>query len=102
MADAAHAIFTRDARRLTGQFFIDDSFLYERDLRDFSRYSVDPPSRLCPISSCQRTACRRPASLWVERRSTSKPLVLSADHIAETDGQGVADQAYKIGDLAQI
>jgi citronellol/citronellal dehydrogenase len=42
IADAAHAIFTTPARELSGKFLIDDTFLYERGMRDFDRYRVDP------------------------------------------------------------
>ena len=42
VADAAHAIFTTPARELTGQFLIDDTLLWERGLRDFDHYRVDP------------------------------------------------------------
>ncbi|MBU3973756.1 MAG: NAD(P)-dependent oxidoreductase [Alphaproteobacteria bacterium] len=48
MADAAHAIFTSPSRELTGRFLIDDSFLYERGVRDFERYSVEPGKPLMP------------------------------------------------------
>ena len=48
MADAAHAIFSKDAREFTGQFLIDDSFLYGEGERDFDRYRVDPTARLMP------------------------------------------------------
>jgi citronellol/citronellal dehydrogenase len=48
MADAAHAIFTSPSRELTGRFLIDDSFLYERDERDFAKYSVEPGKPLMP------------------------------------------------------
>jgi len=48
MADAAHAIFTSPSRELTGRFLIDDSFLYERGVRDFAKYSVDPGKTLMP------------------------------------------------------
>ena len=48
MADAAHAIFTSPARDLTGRFLIDDSFLYEQGVRDFSGYSVEPGKPLMP------------------------------------------------------
>jgi citronellol/citronellal dehydrogenase len=48
MADAAHAIFTSPSRELTGRFLIDDSFLYERGVRDFERYSVEPGKTLMP------------------------------------------------------
>ena len=36
MADAAHAILTRDARTTTGNFFIDDEVLAEAGVTDFS------------------------------------------------------------------
>jgi citronellol/citronellal dehydrogenase len=42
VADAAHVILNRPARECTGQFFIDDSVLYEAGVRDFAPYSVEP------------------------------------------------------------
>jgi citronellol/citronellal dehydrogenase len=42
VADAAHVILSRSARECTGQFFIDDSVLYEAGVRDFEPYSVEP------------------------------------------------------------
>jgi citronellol/citronellal dehydrogenase len=42
LADAAHAIFEKPARSFTGQFLIDDTFLYGEGERDFERYRVDP------------------------------------------------------------
>ena len=48
LADAAHMIFTTPARELTGQFIIDDTFLFERGVRDFDRYRVDPTADLAP------------------------------------------------------
>jgi citronellol/citronellal dehydrogenase len=41
MADAAHAILTRDARGCTGNFFIDDEVLREAGVSDFSIYLHD-------------------------------------------------------------
>lgn len=38
MADAAHAILTRDPRQCTGRFFIDDEVLGASGVTDFSRY----------------------------------------------------------------
>ncbi|MGH8275983.1 MAG: SDR family oxidoreductase, partial [Steroidobacteraceae bacterium] len=46
VADAAHAILNRPARECTGQFFIDDSVLYEAGVRDFAPYSVEPGATL--------------------------------------------------------
>jgi citronellol/citronellal dehydrogenase len=40
MADAAYLIFNRRARECTGQFFIDDTLLYESGVRDFAAYGV--------------------------------------------------------------
>jgi citronellol/citronellal dehydrogenase len=46
MADAAHAIFCKNAREFTGQFVIDDNFLYGEGVRDFDKYRVDPTKPL--------------------------------------------------------
>ena len=48
MADAAHAIFVKNAREFTGNFLIDDSFLYDEGVRDFEPYRVDPTQTLMP------------------------------------------------------
>ena len=48
MADAAYAIFTKPARSFTGNFLIDDSFLYEEGERNFDKYRVDPSLPLNP------------------------------------------------------
>jgi citronellol/citronellal dehydrogenase len=48
MADAAHAIFEKKASEFSGNFLIDDSFLYEEGVRDFDHYRVDPTARLMP------------------------------------------------------
>ena len=46
VADAAYVILNKPARECTGQFFIDDSVLYESGVRDFERYSVEPGATL--------------------------------------------------------
>ncbi|WP_181705804.1 SDR family oxidoreductase [Chthonobacter rhizosphaerae] len=46
IADAAHLIFTKDARAFTGNFLIDDTFLAAHGVTDFDRYRVDPTSAL--------------------------------------------------------
>jgi citronellol/citronellal dehydrogenase len=48
MADAAHAIFEKPAREFTGNFLIDDTFLYGEGVRDFEQYRVDPSRPLMP------------------------------------------------------
>jgi citronellol/citronellal dehydrogenase len=48
MADAAYAIFNKPAREFTGNFLIDDSFLYGEGVRDFEQYRVDPSQPLMP------------------------------------------------------
>jgi citronellol/citronellal dehydrogenase len=46
VADAAHAILTRDSRRCTGNFFIDEEVLAEAGITDLERYAVDPTQPL--------------------------------------------------------
>jgi citronellol/citronellal dehydrogenase len=48
VADAAHAILTRDSRTCTGNFFIDEEILAEEGITDFDRYAVDPGQELLP------------------------------------------------------
>ena len=48
MADAAHAIFEKRARDFSGNFLIDDTFLYGEGERDFDKYRVDPTEPLMP------------------------------------------------------
>ena len=48
LADAAHAIFLKDAKTFTGNFLIDDTFLFSNGVRDFDRYRVDPGVDLEP------------------------------------------------------
>jgi citronellol/citronellal dehydrogenase len=45
MADAAHAVLTRDAKRCTGNFFIDDEVLRESGVADLDRYAVTPGNK---------------------------------------------------------
>ncbi|HEY7642526.1 MAG TPA: NAD(P)-dependent oxidoreductase [Steroidobacteraceae bacterium] len=45
MADAAHAILTRDSRECTGNFFIDDEVLTGAGVKDLDRYAVTPGNR---------------------------------------------------------
>ncbi len=42
MADAAHAVLTRDAKSCSGNFFIDDEVLRSAGVTDLSRYAVTP------------------------------------------------------------
>ncbi len=48
LADAAHAIFLEDPKSFSGNFLIDDTFLYEKGVRDFDRYRVDGSVDLAP------------------------------------------------------
>jgi citronellol/citronellal dehydrogenase len=48
MADAAHAILTRDSRGFTGRFLIDEDVLREAGMRDFTAYAVDPRQKPLP------------------------------------------------------
>ena len=48
VADAAHAILTRDSRCCTGNFYIDEDALREAGVTDFERYAVVPGNPLHP------------------------------------------------------
>ena len=48
MADAAHAILTRDSKDCTGNFFIDDEVLTEAGVTDLDQYAVEPGNELMP------------------------------------------------------
>jgi len=48
LANAAHAIFLRDARQATGNFYMDDEVLAEAGVTDLSRYEVKPGTPLIP------------------------------------------------------
>jgi citronellol/citronellal dehydrogenase len=48
LADAAHMIFLKDVKTFTGNFLIDDTFLFANGVRDFGRYRVDPGVDLEP------------------------------------------------------
>jgi citronellol/citronellal dehydrogenase len=45
MADAAHAILTRESRSCTGNFFIDDEVLTQAGMKDLDQYAVTPGNR---------------------------------------------------------
>jgi citronellol/citronellal dehydrogenase len=49
VADAAYLVFAQSSKAFTGQFLIDDTFLYEAGgVCDFERYRVDPSIDLAP------------------------------------------------------
>lgn len=48
IADAAHALFLKPSRDITGRFLIDDSFLAEQGVTDFTQYRVTPGIPLAP------------------------------------------------------
>ena len=48
LSDAAHLMLTKPSREFTGNFIIDDTFLYEHGVRDFEKYRVDPTRKLFP------------------------------------------------------
>ena len=48
MADAAYAIFNRQARSCSGNFFIDDEVLAAEGVTDFDQYAVSPGTPLMP------------------------------------------------------
>src|SRR5690348_15000047 len=48
VADAAHAVLSRDARGFAGNFLIDEDVLREAGVTDFAAYAVDPSQRPLP------------------------------------------------------
>lgn len=46
VADAAHAILTRDSRTCSGNFFIDEEVLREAGVKDFEQYAMSPGTPL--------------------------------------------------------
>jgi citronellol/citronellal dehydrogenase len=48
LADAAHAILTRDARRTTGNFYLDEDVLAQEGITDLTPYAVKPGITLLP------------------------------------------------------
>ena len=46
MADAAYAVFLRDARNYTGRFLLDEEVLREEGVTDFAGYGYDPDAEL--------------------------------------------------------
>lgn len=48
VADAAHAVLTRDAKTCTGNFFIDDEVLQAEGVSQFDSYAVAPGNPLLP------------------------------------------------------
>ncbi|GAB2664051.1 SDR family oxidoreductase [Arenimonas aestuarii] len=48
MADAAHAVLSRDSWKFSGHFLIDEAVLRETGVTDFGQYAVDPSQPLLP------------------------------------------------------
>ena len=48
MADAAYEIITSNSREVTGNFFIDESLLRERGVKDFKQYAMHTWTPLVP------------------------------------------------------
>jgi citronellol/citronellal dehydrogenase len=46
MADAAYSIVTKDSRTFSGNSLIDEDFLRDEGVLDFSRYAIDPAAEL--------------------------------------------------------
>ncbi|WP_050897222.1 SDR family oxidoreductase [Patulibacter medicamentivorans] len=66
MADAAHAILTRDARQATGNFYLDDEVLWAEGVEDLSGYRTIPgdgPLGLDLFLDEQEIGDRRPVTV---------------------------------------
>ena len=67
MADAAHAIFLRDARRYTGNFVLDDDVLREEGVTDFIPTATIRPPNWRSISLWPPTADRSPDPIFSKK-----------------------------------
>ncbi|MGN7127537.1 SDR family oxidoreductase [Methylorubrum thiocyanatum] len=63
MADAAHAVFLKDAKAFTGRFLIDDTFLAEEGVTEFSKYRVTAGVPLAPDFFVPETSLAPPGAL---------------------------------------
>lgn len=63
MADAAHAVFGKDAKTFSGRFLIDDTFLAEEGVTDFSKYRVTAGVPLAPDFFVPETSVAPPGAL---------------------------------------
>ncbi|HJE22081.1 MAG TPA: NAD(P)-dependent oxidoreductase [Methylorubrum populi] len=63
VADAAHALFLKDARGITGRFLIDDTFLAEEGVTEFSKYRVTAGVPLAPDFFVPETSVAPPGAL---------------------------------------
>ncbi|CAO4138680.1 SDR family oxidoreductase [Methylorubrum aminovorans] len=63
MADAAHAVFLKDAKTFSGRFLIDDTFLAEEGVTDFSKYRVTAGIPLAPDFFVPETSVAPPGAL---------------------------------------
>ena len=48
LADAAHAILTKNSKECTGNFFVDEDLLRSEGVTDFDKYAVTPGGELVP------------------------------------------------------
>src|ERR1044072_6667929 len=72
MADAAHAIFLRDARRYTGNFVLDDDVLREEGVTDFIPTATIRPPNWRSISLWPPTADRSPDPIFSKKARDRK------------------------------
>ena len=63
VADAAHALFLKDARGITGRFLIDETFLAEEGVTEFSKYRVTAGVPLAPDFFVPETSVAPPGAL---------------------------------------
>ena len=95
MGDAAHVIFTQDAKTFTGRFCIDDTLLYEHGVRDFDKYRVDPSMELAPDFFVPDSY---PAAA---RRHPRRPQAVSVSLSPLLRGEGRGERAASIRRNAQ-
>ena len=93
MADAAYLVFQKPARRFTGNFLIDDTFLAAEGVTDFEKYRVDAAEPLAPTffvpdgatpPAARNAASKLPGDIVVSASRPSRPSFGVASRIAVT------------------
>lgn len=87
MADAAYAIFSRSAKKCTGNFFIDVQVLKEEGIDNFNEYAVDPDEPL--VRDFFLDDWIDPSSAKSNLAAITKAISQSAPELSKAGNKGV-------------
>lgn len=99
MADAAYEIFTRDPKKCTGNFFIDDEVLKAAGVKDLGQYRCDPAtpeSQLMPDFFLDFTAEQMAAFEATGLENPYKPVAVGGAAAGQTQGGSIPALFTKI------